>query len=57
VKAELEARLVSGLVLRDIARACDIAETVVDLYRGIFFDAPPAATDYVRMHVIGHGPS
>lgn len=56
VKVELEARLVSGQSPRDIARACDIAENVVDLYRGIFFDAPPQATDYVRIHVIGHGP-
>jgi hypothetical protein len=57
VKAELEARLVSGQALRDIARACQMPDAVVDMYHGIFFDAPPAATDYVRVHVIGHGPS
>jgi hypothetical protein len=56
VKAELEARLVSGEAERDIARACQMPDAVVDMYHGIFFDAPPAATDYVKVHVIGHGP-
>jgi hypothetical protein len=55
----LEARLLTGLPIPEVAHACDLDESVVKTYADLFFDVFTCldADDYISIHAVGHDPN
>ena len=52
-RIETEARIVAGESDREISIRLGVEEETITYYRSLFFEVPPAAVDYIAVHVVG----